>query len=119
MEVPHTLTQTQTCTFGATSGASDYAVKPNQFPAFGLMDAIIFVDLKLVSVPQTPSQLKQTHMQTLSKNVLPKPLPEKKWLGKEKSRYQEIQQYLPYIRAMLQLEKDGILYLAVETLKIC
>ncbi|KAF0038042.1 hypothetical protein F2P81_010916 [Scophthalmus maximus] len=28
------------------SGASDYAVKPNQLPVFGLMDAIIFMDLK-------------------------------------------------------------------------
>lgn len=77
-----THSETQTCTIGATSGASDYAVKPNQFPAFGLMDAIIFMDLKPVSVPQTPSQHRQTHMQTLSKTVVPKPR-EKKWIGKK------------------------------------
>ena len=41
------------------SGATDYAVKPNQFPVFGLMDAIIYMDLKQVSVPPSPAG---THM---------------------------------------------------------
>ncbi|XP_038570683.1 tau-tubulin kinase 1-like [Micropterus salmoides] len=42
----------------ATSGASDYSVKPNQFPVFGLMGAIIFMELKQVLSPteqSTPS----------------------------------------------------------------
>lgn len=42
--------KTQAHALCATSGASDYAVKPNQFPVFGLMDAIIFMGLKQVSV---------------------------------------------------------------------
>lgn len=59
----HTDTHTQTHTYalGATSGASDYAVKPNQFPVFGLMDAIIFMDLKQVSMP--PLRLNTTTTQ--------------------------------------------------------
>lgn len=55
----------------ATAGASDYAVRPNQFPVFGLMDAIIFMDLKQVSVPHpTPAQ-PDTHMHTLIKASSP------------------------------------------------
>lgn len=50
----YTHTDTHTYALGATSGASDYAVKPNQFPVFGLMDAIIFTDLKQVSMPPPP-----------------------------------------------------------------
>lgn len=45
----HTHSKTQMHAIGATSGASDYAVKANQLPVFGLMDAIIFMDLKQVS----------------------------------------------------------------------
>lgn len=68
----HTHSETQTHALCATSGASDYAVRPNQFPVFGLMDAIIFMDLKQVSVPPPPPQPPQpsrthTHMHTLNK----------------------------------------------------
>lgn len=56
-------TQTHTYALGATSGASDYAVKPNQFPVFGLMDAIIFTDLKQVSMPPPPLRLNTTTTQ--------------------------------------------------------
>lgn len=65
LQVTHT--DTHTYALGATSGASDYAVKPNQFPVFGLMDAIIFTDLKQVSMPPPPSAstqqlLRQTYI---------------------------------------------------------
>lgn len=68
LEVSHTP-KTQTHAFCATSGASDYAVRPNKFPVFGLMDAIIFMDLKQVNVPPLPPPPLQpnTHMHTLNK----------------------------------------------------
>lgn len=67
----HTHSNTQTHALGATAGASDYAVKPNQFPVFGLMDAIIFMDLKQVRVPRPPPPpppppQPDTHMHTLN-----------------------------------------------------
>lgn len=59
----HTHSESQPHAIGATAGASDYAVKPNQLPVFGLMDAIIiFMDLNQVSLLQSPQT--NTHSQT-------------------------------------------------------
>lgn len=46
MECLHTP---ETHTLSVMSGASDYAVKPNQFPVFCLMTAII-INLKQVNI---------------------------------------------------------------------
>lgn len=73
----HTYSKTQTHALCAMSGASDYAVKPNQFPVFGLMDAIIFMDLKQVSVPPPPPPTpSQTHTWTHLSKHGPFPLSE-------------------------------------------
>lgn len=59
----HAHSESQPHAIGATAGASDYAVKPNQLPVFGLMDAIIiFMDLNQVSLLQSPQT--NTHSQT-------------------------------------------------------
>lgn len=72
LEVSH-IPKTQTHGLCATSGASDYAVRPNKFPVLGLMDAIIFMDLKQVNVPPittTSTPTGHTHAHTLQSVVL-------------------------------------------------
>lgn len=64
----HTHSERQNRACCTKSGASDYAVKPNQFPVFSLMDVIIVMDLKQVSVPPLPPPPQpDTHMWTLKK----------------------------------------------------